>query len=244
MNLNDFKFAVNQIHYNLSYNHSNKNIINYKMNIIVYSFLNFIECFIHQILYLRNVYPKEAFINFNNFHCNFLKYIKDNDIINYIHNFLDSIETFLFQNLIKNISIIIIDDKNNLIEELFTVDFNFISYFDNYIERNFFKQIELIFKSILFDINFKYKNHNIDKSEKVLHNINFVEKNLTFQLSVDFYENKVVQGIKLYDEITQEISNKYVYDLITNNFIKKKKKLINKIIFSNSSIQLKIFQYK
>ena len=244
MNLNDFDFAKVHIDKDLLYNHNNNNILNCKRNIFFYSFLNFLECFIHFILYLRNVYPKEAFINFNNFHCNFLKYIKDNDIINYIHNFLDSIESFLFQNLIKNISIIIIDDNKNFIEEIYTINFNFDSYFDNYIETNFLTQIELIFKSILFDINFKFNNHKIDKNENVLNNINFVEKNLTFQLSVEFYENKIVQGIKLYDEITQEISNKFVYDLITNNFIKNKKNIVNKINFSNSSIQLQIFQYK
>jgi len=241
MNLNDFEFAKIHIDKDLLYNHHN-NILNCKQNIFFYSFLNFLECFIHFILYLRNVYPKEAFINFNNFHCNFLKYIKDNDIITYIHNFLDSIENFLFQNLIKNISIIIIDDNKNFIEEIYTINFNFDSYFDNYIETNFLKQIELIFKSILFDLNFKFNNVNTEKIE--FNDTIFLDKNLTFQLSIDFYDNKIIQGTKLYDEITQNISNKFVYDLLTNNFLEKIKNIENKINFSNSSIQLTIIQYK
>ena len=80
---------------------------------------------------------------------------------------MDSIEIFLFQNIIKNISIIIID-KKNLIEELFTINFNFISCFDNYIEKNFLKKIETTFKSILFDINCKFNVHNINKINNLL----------------------------------------------------------------------------
>ena len=77
MNINEYEIPKNKIDNNLLYNNSNKNSSNHKQNIIIFSFLNFLECFIHHILYLRNVYPQETFINYNNFHCDFLKYIKD-----------------------------------------------------------------------------------------------------------------------------------------------------------------------
>jgi hypothetical protein len=46
-------------------------------------FLNFLEVYIHNILYLRNVYPREAFYTYDIYNLK-LKYIIDDDVCTFI----------------------------------------------------------------------------------------------------------------------------------------------------------------
>ena len=110
----------------------NKCLLKYSTNetsltfkILNYEFLNFIEVWIHLVLYVMDVYPKEAFVPFSQFNLNFLYYIKDNYVVEYINEFLNSNQSLVFQNLISIIYLMIIDDNNNEIKDILFLDFNF-----------------------------------------------------------------------------------------------------------------------
>ena len=180
--------------------------------ILNYEFLNFIEVWIHLVLYVMDVYPKEAFVPFSQFNLNFLYYIKDNYVVEYINEFLNSIESLVFQNLISKIYLMIIDDNNNEIKDILFLDVNFSEYINFSIDLN--KKIELIFKSILYDFYYKAINKKRDNNNN---------DNTTFSLCVELTENKIIKGKKLYNELSQEINNKFVHDLIFKNYFKQEK---------------------
>lgn len=197
--------------------------------ILNYEFLNFIEVWIHLVLYVMDVYPKEAFVPFSQFNLNFLYYIKDNYVVEYINEFLNSIESLVFQNLISKIYLMIIDDNNNEIKDILFLDVNFSEYINFSIDLN--KKIELIFKSILYDFYYKAINKKRDNNNN---------DNTTFSLCVELTENKIIKGKKLYNELSQEINNKFVHDLITKDFLKiisNKKKYLE---FENSILKISI----
>ena len=197
--------------------------------ILNYEFLNFIEVWIHLVLYVMDVYPKEAFVPFSQFNLNFLYYIKDNYVVEYINEFLNSIESLVFQNLISKIYLMIIDDNNNEIKDFLFLDVNFSEYINFSIDLN--KKIELIFKSILYDFYYKTINKKRDNNNN---------DNTTFSLCVELTENKIIKGKKLYNELSQEINNKFVHDLITKDFLKiisNKKKYLE---FENSILKISI----
>ena len=197
--------------------------------ILNYEFLNFVEVWIHLVLYVMDVYPKEAFVPFSQFNLNFLYYIKDNYVVEYINEFLNSIESLVFQNLISKIYLMIIDDNNNEIKDILFLDVNFSEYINFSIDLN--KKIELIFKSILYDFYYKAINKKRDNNNN---------DNTTFSLCVELTENKIIKGKKLYNELNQEINNKFVHDLITKDFLKiisNKKKYLE---FENSILKISI----
>lgn len=197
--------------------------------ILNYEFLNFVEVWIHLVLYVMDVYPKEAFVPFSQFNLNFLYYIKDNYVVEYINEFLNSIESLVFQNLISKIYLMIIDDNNNEIKDILFLDVNFSEYINFSIDLN--KKIELIFKSILYDFYYKAINKKRDNNNN---------DNTTFSLCVELTENKIIKGKKLYNELSQEINNKFVHDLITKDFLKiisNKKKYLE---FENSILKISI----
>ena len=206
---------------------SNETSLTFK--ILNYEFLNFIEVWIHLVLYVMDVYPKEAFVPFSQFNLNFLYYIKDNYVVEYINEFLNSIESLVFQNLISKIYLMIIDDNNNEIKDILFLDVNFSEYINFSIDLN--KKIELIFKSILYDFYYKAINKKRDNNNN---------DNTTFSLCVELTENKIIKGKKLYNELSQEINNKFVHDLITKDFLKiisNKKKYLE---FENSILKISI----
>ena len=197
--------------------------------ILNYEFLNFVEVWIHLVLYVMDVYPKEAFVPFSQFNLNFLYYIKDNYVVEYINEFLNSIESLVFQNLISKIYLMIIDDNNNEIKDILFLDVNFSEYINFSIDLN--KKIKLIFKSILYDFYYKAINKKRDNNNN---------DNTTFSLCVELTENKIIKGKKLYNELSQEINNKFVHDLITKDFLKiisNKKKYLE---FENSILKISI----
>lgn len=206
---------------------TNETSITFK--ILNYEFLNFVEVWIHLVLYVMDVYPKEAFVPFSQFNLNFLYYIKDNYVVEYINEFLNSIESLVFQNLISKIYLMIIDDNNNEIKDILFLDVNFSEYINFSIDLN--KKIELIFKSILYDFYYKAINKKRDNNNN---------DNTTFSLCVELTENKIIKGKKLYNELSQEINNKFVHDLITKDFLKiisNKKKYLE---FENSILKISI----
>ena len=160
---------------------TNETSITFK--ILNYEFLNFVEVWIHLVLYVMDVYPKEAFVPFSQFNLNFLYYIKDNYVVEYINEFLNSIESLVFQNLISKIYLMIIDDNNNEIKDILFLDVNFSEYINFSIDLN--KKIELIFKSILYDFYYKAINKKRDNNNN---------DNTTFSLCVELTENKIIKG--------------------------------------------------
>jgi hypothetical protein len=59
--------------------------------VLLNELLNFIEVYIHTILYLRNVYPRGAFTNYEIYNLK-LKYLADNDVWIYITEVLISLK--------------------------------------------------------------------------------------------------------------------------------------------------------
>jgi hypothetical protein len=197
--------------------------------ILNYEFLNFIEVWIHLVLYVMDVYPKEAFVPFSQFNLNFLYYIKDNEVNEYINEFLSSIEPFVFQNLVTKVYLMIINDENNEIKDIFFLDINFTEYLNFSI--NLHQNLEMCFKSILSD--FYYKTINKKKENKN-------DDNTSFSLCIELNDNQIIKGKKLYNELYQNIINKFVHDLISKDFLKivTNKKIYSKIENSNISISI------
>lgn len=67
----------NENNQNLNINPTNKE------KLLFYEFMNFLEIFIHTVLYTRNVYPKEAFYSYSIYNLD-LKFIVDDEINKYI----------------------------------------------------------------------------------------------------------------------------------------------------------------
>jgi hypothetical protein len=195
----------NNVYGNNLYNHKNKKE---KEKIIFYEFLNFLETYIHTILYLRKVYPSEAFYPFRIYNLPFLKFITDDEVTTYINDFLQNIEKFLFLKYIKKIYILIIDsdEDNSKITEIFNLN---ISFPDTFYEYNY-KELCLNFKSILNQlyIQFVNKNTNIPLSN-----------DKTFALCIETLESRVISNIKVYDEILNSIEGNFVKNLFRNDVL-------------------------
>ena len=69
----------------------------------VLELLNFLEVFIHSVLYVRDVYPKESFYTYQIYNTKF-KFNVDDTISNYIQNFLDNLEKPLLLKMVKKVA--------------------------------------------------------------------------------------------------------------------------------------------
>ena len=206
--------------------------ISISFKILYYEFLNFVEIWIHLVLYIMDVYPKETFESFSQFNLDFLYYIKDNEVNEYINEFLNSIEPFIFQNLVSKIYLMIINDDNNEIKDILFLDINFTQYFN--FSNNLHQNLKMCFKSILSDFYYKIINK---KKEKIN------DANTSFSLCIELNDNKIIKGKKLYNELNQNINNKFVHDLISKDFLKivSNKKVYSKI--ENSNLKITINHY-
>ena len=206
--------------------------ISISFKILYYEFLNFVEIWIHLVLYIMDVYPKETFESFSQFNLDFLYYIKDNEVNEYINEFLNSIEPFIFQNLVSKIYLMIINDDNNEIKDILFLDINFTQYFN--FSNNLHQNLKMCFKSILSDFYYKIINK---KKEKIN------DANTSFSLCIELNDNKIIKGKKLYNELNQNINNKFVHDLISKDFLKivSNKKIYSKI--ENSNLKITINHY-
>ncbi len=226
MNKDDFKKASEIIDDKYILKHSSDEI-SIPFKILYYEFLNFVEVWIHLVLYAMDVYPKESFESFSQFNLHFLYYIKDNEVNEYINEFLNSIEPFIFQNLVSKIYLMIIDDDNNDIKDIFFLDIIFTQYLN--FSNNLHQNLKMCFKSILSDFYYKIINK---KKEKIN------DANTSFSLCIELNDNKIIKGKKLYNELNQNINTKFIHDLISKDFLKivSYKKIYSTIENSNLKI--------
>ena len=196
---------------------SNKseNICRTKETIFIYEFLNFLEIFIHLLLYLRGVYPKEAFFPHKEYNLNFLKYIPDKAISSYITDFVNSLESLLKEKTIHSVFVMIINDNSNEIIELFNIDIDINEfYFTNNSDEEYYYEICNCLKSILHHFYYKYIN-------MTPFSINIDKENRTFNLCIEtIKEGKIINGVNNYNDISHTIKNSYIHNLIIDNFMK------------------------
>lgn len=167
-------------------------------------FLNFVEILTHQILYLRNVYPKEAFTEIYEYNLPFLKYLNDKDVENYINSFLESIEKLLLTNAIKTIGISIINAKEKKVLEQFLINIEIKNTF-TFVDHDF---ICLEFKSILHDFYTKLSNKKC-----------VCDMNKSFILSVETVnEGNIVEGENVYDNMKKKIKSDFIHELMCNDY--------------------------
>lgn len=202
--------------------HSNKLI---KKEIIQLELLNFIELFIHNMLYLRKVYPIESFYPYSIYSLDFLHYMPDPEIADYISSFLTSIESLFLTKSLKAIHIMIIDSSINKVIELFTIDILFSElWFDLSYE-----ELCLQLKTILSNFYYHYCNKSVD-----------INLNQTFDLGVETKALSIMKGKKVYDDITNTIQSKYIHNIVINELLDvfKNKRVVGNI--DEGSLQLSI----
>ena len=178
-----------------------------KEKIFFFEFLNFLEVYIHTILYVNNVYPREAFYAYTIYNLKFLKFIADDEVNQYINEFLKNCENFLFTRYIKKIYILIVDADKNQIIEISNLE---IDVADKFYNLNH-DEVCLNFKSILY----KLYTSSINKKNDDMNNIN-----KTFFLCIETKESKVITNIKIFDEIIGKIEDNFVKNLFKSDLIK------------------------
>lgn len=171
-------------------------------------FMNFVETFIHMILYIRDVYPKEAFVIHHSYgpRFDFLRCIIEKNVCAYIKSFLDAISPLLANDLIKKIYIMIINDKYRTVYETFIIECTLGEYY----EVSSPDEIIKIFGSVLYDVYYKFVNQETgyeDNKEDDLYR--------SFELCIETKEKIIAK--KLYDKCTGKINNRFFHDLLVNN---------------------------
>jgi hypothetical protein len=191
----------------ISYNYNDLEEIydskNIKNKILCCELLNFIEIFIQSVLYTRKVFPQEAFNDFIIYNLN-LKIITEPQIIEYISEFLSSLEILALNNMIKRIIINIIDPENKKILEYFSVNIEINEFYNNLI----YSDICLHFKSLI------YKFYSIYSNKKEF----FPNSNKSFYLNIETRDSKVFcsSNFKNFKEITKKIEENFVIEIINN----------------------------
>ena len=94
--------------------------------ILIYELLNFLEVYIHTVLYLSCVYPQDAFYSYTIYNLKFLKFMADDDVNEYINEFLKNCEDLLFTRYLKKIYILIVDTELNKIIEIFNLELDLV----------------------------------------------------------------------------------------------------------------------
>jgi hypothetical protein len=170
----------------------------------VLELLNFLEVFIHTVLYVRDVYPQESFYTYQIYNTKF-KFNVDDRISLYIQSFLDKLEKPLLLKVVKKIYICIINDRDNSILEIFNVDIKL----PEYIIIHPHEQLRLFFKSLL--VNFWLKYINKDSTYKL--------ENTKFHLCVEMKDTKVITNYKQYKEIVSALEEDYVKNLFDDKLL-------------------------
>jgi len=196
---------------NISFNENDLNEIydskQAKNKILCCELLNFTEVFIHSVLYLRKVYPQEAFENYIIYNLN-LKFITDPEINEYISEFLDNLENMLLNNLIKRITINIIEPESKRILEFFNLNIQINEYFNDLV----YSDVCLHLKSLLYKFQMDFAN------KKQL----LPELNKSFILSIETFDSKIFSGtsIKTFKELNSAIEDNFVIEFYTDIPIK------------------------
>jgi len=176
--------------------------------ILIYEFLNFLEVYIHTVLYLSCVYPQDAFYSYTIYNLKFLKFMADDEVNEYITEFLKNCEDLLFTRYLKKIYILIVDVELNKIIEIFNLELDVVDKLYNLKHED----VCLDLKSILYKLYTSYVNRKVDD--------NFNKINKTFLLCIETKESKVISNLKLFDEISNCIEENFVKNLFKSDFIK------------------------
>lgn len=174
-----------------------------KTKVLCFELLNFIEVFIHGILYLRKVYPQEAFQNLILYNLN-LKFIHETKISEYINQFLEDIEPLLFNNILKRITLNIIDPENKQLLEYFTLNMEINEYYNS---LNY-EELCLNLKSALYKLYLDYAN----KQEA------FADRNKSFNLCIETKDSKIFSSsnFKQYKEINKIVQDNFIIECFNN----------------------------
>jgi hypothetical protein len=220
--------------------------IKIREKIIFYEFLNFLEVYIHSIIYLSDVYPKETFTDYKLYNLPFLKFNIDDVVNDYISDFLKNIENLIFSRFINKIYILIIDADSSTILEMYSME---CSFSQNFYTLNY-EELCLNFKSILFKLFITGNKRITEKEKKILipnqenfnkHSIDYnTQANKTFLLCLESNESKVLSNVKLYEEILNSFEENFVKNLFKNDMIKlfEKRELCAMIDDPNFSITI------
>jgi len=192
--------------------------------ILFNEFLTFVELFIHSVIYLCEVYPKETFKEFKIYNLHFLKYNIDEKVIEQISDFIENIEKMLFNRFLNKIYILIINADTNTIVETFNIEVNFSRYF---YDLNY-EELCSNFKSVLYKL---YVSNKI---------INVKNMNKTFLLCIETNENKYFSSLKLYDEINQTIDAKFVRNLFKQEYLPLMVKHETLVVLDDTNFTLNI----
>jgi hypothetical protein len=177
--------------------------INANDKLFCLEFLNFLEVFIHSILYLRDVYPRESFYGYEIYNTKY-RFNVDDTISSYIQDFLNNLENALMLKIVKKIYICIINANDNSIIEIFNIDVKIPNILDFRVE-----QLRLYLKSILSTFWFKYVN-------KISL---FKNNNTKFHLCVEMKDTKIISDYKIYKEILLNTENHYIKNILTDDFL-------------------------
>jgi hypothetical protein len=195
--------------------------------ILYYEFFNFLEIYIHTVLYVRDVYPRESFCGYEIYNTKF-KFMIDDTVCLYVSDFLKCIENFVFLKFLKKVYICIIDDSDNSIIEIFNLDVNFASIICDFEHE----ELRLYFKSLLSNFWFKYINKQSPCKDK----------NSKFHLCIETKETKVISNFKLYKEILNNMEDNYIKNIFTNDFLTVYKNC--EICVQDSEFNLEITIYR
>jgi len=176
---------------------------NLKTKIMTCELLNFIEVFIHSVLYLRKVYPQEAFKNYIIYNLN-LKIITEPRIVEYISEFLNSLESLIVNNLVKRITINIYEPERNKLLEYFSVNIEINEFYNNLI----YSDICLHLKTVLNKIYLDYAN-----KKEISSNLN-----KSFYLSIETRDSKIFcsSNFKTFKNLNKKIEENFVIELLNN----------------------------
>ena len=197
-----------------------------KRKIFVYEFLNFVEVFVHVVLYTQNVFPKEAFVPHCEYSLSFLKYIPDNDVCAYIASFLSSIETMLEANALTKVNIVVVDAETNESVEMVQVNVtrnrhevlianDNDSDGDNAL-KEYHQELCLGFRSLIYDFYYGNVNKKDNTSERV---------NTTFYLGIETNNTEgkaLLHDKQVYNNITQTINDNYIHNINYTNYSKRR----------------------
>jgi hypothetical protein len=220
-NTNTLNISFEENDYSNNFNKETSN------KILYLELMNFIEVFIHSVLYLRKIYPQEIFQNYQMYDLG-TKFITEKDIIIYINQFLEKIEILLNENILQKIKINIFDPDKNFIIEYFTLEIFTNEYYDNLC----YEDLYLSLKSILYKFYFEFSNKKV----------NFPENNKSFFFSIETKLSKIYTSndFKFFDKINKNLNENFLLDLFNKDSIRLIKNSEEIIKFDNINFSLSI----
>jgi len=136
------------------------------------------------------------------------KFIIEPEINEYIEDFLNNIEILMFNNLIKRVTINIIEPEKKKIIEYFNLNVEINEYYNDLI----YSDICFHLKSLLYKFQIEYAN----KQEL------FPEINKSFNLCIETCDSKIFSesNFKTFKEINNVVQDNFVIDLFNDTSLK------------------------